>query len=61
MAMLKANGIFKRDEQAKLLCNLYGSHISAHQIAEILSRKKHGKPVPEDFIAPSPKSRKNIT
>jgi transcriptional regulator with XRE-family HTH domain len=49
MAMLGANGIFNRDEQAKLLHDLYGSDLSAHQISEMLSRKKHGKPVSEDM------------
>jgi hypothetical protein len=26
----------------------YGIELSPHQISELLSRKRHGKPVPED-------------
>jgi hypothetical protein len=49
IARLEANGIFNRDEQARWFYNLYGASITGHQISEMLSRKKHGKPVQEDI------------
>jgi transcriptional regulator with XRE-family HTH domain len=48
LALLEANGIYGRAEQARALRESYGIELSPHQISELLSRKKHGKPVPED-------------
>jgi hypothetical protein len=49
METLKANGVYNREEQAKVLLESCGKKLTPHQISEILSRKKHGKTVPEDI------------
>jgi transcriptional regulator with XRE-family HTH domain len=49
IALFQANGVYNRKEQARLLQESYGIELSPHQISELLSRKKHGKPVPEDI------------
>jgi transcriptional regulator with XRE-family HTH domain len=49
ISLLQANGVYNRKEQAQLLYESYGIEVSPHQISELLSRKKHGKPVPEDI------------
>jgi transcriptional regulator with XRE-family HTH domain len=49
ISLLQANGIYNRKEQAQLLHESYGIELSPHQISELLSRKKHGKPVPENL------------
>jgi transcriptional regulator with XRE-family HTH domain len=48
IALFEANGVYSRIEQSELLRESYGIEFSPHQISELLSRKKHGKPVPED-------------
>jgi transcriptional regulator with XRE-family HTH domain len=50
VAMFEANGIFDREEQARILRESFDMDISARQLTEMISRKKRGKPVPEDFI-----------
>jgi transcriptional regulator with XRE-family HTH domain len=47
IALLEAHGVYSRTEQAELLRDSYGIEMTAHQISELMSRKKHGKPVPE--------------
>jgi transcriptional regulator with XRE-family HTH domain len=47
ISVLQANGIYNRKEQSQLLHESYEIELSPHQISELLSRKKHGKPVPE--------------
>jgi predicted RNase H-like nuclease (RuvC/YqgF family) len=49
IALLQANGVYNRKEQAQMLRESYGIELSSHLISELLSRKKHGKPVPEDI------------
>jgi transcriptional regulator with XRE-family HTH domain len=50
VAMFEANGIFDREEHARILRESFDADISARQLTEMISRKKRGKPVPEDFI-----------
>jgi transcriptional regulator with XRE-family HTH domain len=50
IAMFEAHGIHNREVQARILRDSFDSDISAHKLSEIMSRKKHGKPVPEDII-----------
>ena len=50
IAMLEANGINKREEQAQLLRDSFGMDITPHQLSETLSRQKYGKRVPENFV-----------
>ncbi|GHV44859.1 hypothetical protein FACS1894204_02710 [Synergistales bacterium] len=47
IAMLEANGICNREDQSKELSKSCNTEMSAHQISDLLSRKKHGKPIPE--------------
>jgi transcriptional regulator with XRE-family HTH domain len=47
--MLETNGVYSREAQAKILLESYGKELTPHQISEVLSRKKHGKTVPEDI------------
>ena len=49
IAVLSANGLFEREEQSKFLRETYGIELSAHQISELVSRKKHGKTIPEEI------------
>jgi transcriptional regulator with XRE-family HTH domain len=48
IALFEANGVYSRIEQSELLRESYGIELSPHQVSELLSRKKRGKPVPED-------------
>ncbi|MDR1137257.1 MAG: helix-turn-helix domain-containing protein [Synergistaceae bacterium] len=48
IALLKANGIYNRTEQSQVLRESHGIELTPHQISELLSRKRHGKSVPED-------------
>jgi transcriptional regulator with XRE-family HTH domain len=50
IAMLEANGIHSREEQAQLLRDSFDMDISAHQLSDALSRQKHGKRVPENLV-----------
>jgi hypothetical protein len=45
----KDNGICGRDKHSEVLSESYGIEMSAHEISEFMSRKKHGKPVPENI------------
>jgi transcriptional regulator with XRE-family HTH domain len=49
LCLLNASGIYGRAEQSQVLRKSYGIELSPHQISEFLSRKRHGKPVPEDI------------
>jgi len=51
IAMLEANGIHSREEQAELLRNSFDMNISAHQLSDALSRQKHGKRVSENLVS----------
>lgn len=44
---LSENGIYKRDEQSKVLEESYGIKLSEHQISEIVYRDKKGQKIPE--------------
>jgi hypothetical protein len=50
IALLKANGVYKGDDLSRYMLESYNIEISPHQISELLSRKKHGKPVPDDLV-----------
>jgi hypothetical protein len=50
VVMFEANGIFDREDQARILCESFDADISARQLTEMISRHKRGKPVPEDFV-----------
>ena len=50
IAMLEANGIYGREQQASLLRDSFDMDISAHQLADAISRQKHGKQVSENIV-----------
>jgi len=58
IALYEANGIYEREEQARLLHESYNMELTPHQISEYLSRKKNGKPVPADIINLQPYKRR---
>jgi transcriptional regulator with XRE-family HTH domain len=43
------NGIYGREKHSKVLLESYEMDMSAREISEFMSRKKHGKPVPESI------------
>jgi hypothetical protein len=47
IAMIAANGVCEREEQSKLLRDSYDIELTAHQISELVSRKKLGKSIPD--------------
>ena len=57
IALYEANGIYEREEQARLLRESYNIDLTPHKISEYLSRKKSGKPVPADIINLQPYKR----
>ena len=57
IALYEANGIYEREEQARLLHESFNMELTPHQISEYLSRKKTGKPVPADIINLQPYKR----
>jgi transcriptional regulator with XRE-family HTH domain len=50
ISMLEANGVTGRSEQAEIISRTSGREISAHQISDLMSRKKRGLPIPEDLL-----------
>ena len=58
IALYEANGIYDREEQARLLNESYNMDLTPHQISEYLSRKKTGKPIPTDIINLQPYKRR---
>ena len=58
IALYEANGIYDREEQARLLNESYNMDLTPHQISEYLSRKKTGKPIPTDVINLQPYKRR---
>jgi transcriptional regulator with XRE-family HTH domain len=50
VAMLEANGISGREEQAQLMRESFDMEINAHQLSDAISKQKHGKPVPENLM-----------
>ena len=58
IAMLEANGIHNREEQARLLRDSFEMDISAHQLSVALWRNREGKSVPEDMVNMRPDKRR---
>jgi transcriptional regulator with XRE-family HTH domain len=50
ISLLEANGVTNRNEQAEIISKVADREISAHQISDLMSRKKRGLPVPEDLL-----------
>jgi DNA-binding transcriptional ArsR family regulator len=50
ISLLEANGVTNRDEQAEIISKVADREISAHQISDLMSRKKRGLPIPEDLL-----------
>jgi transcriptional regulator with XRE-family HTH domain len=50
ISMFEANGVTNRDEQAEIISKIADREISAHQISDLMSRKKRGLPIPEDLL-----------
>lgn len=50
ISMLEANGVTNRNEQAEIISRASDRGITAHQISDLMSRKKHGLPIPEDLL-----------
>ena len=57
IAMLEANGIHSREEQAILLRDSFDMDINAHQLSDALSKQKHGKRVSEKLVNMRPYAR----
>jgi transcriptional regulator with XRE-family HTH domain len=47
--LFEINGIRGRDDQAELLAESYDIEMPPHEISEMISRKKHGKHIPESI------------
>ena len=50
IAALEANGVFGRNEQARILEESYGKRLSAHDITKMMSRKRRGLVIPESAL-----------
>jgi hypothetical protein len=50
ISLLEANGITNRSEQAEIVSRVSDKEITAHQISDLMSRKKRGLPIPEDLL-----------
>jgi hypothetical protein len=50
ISLLESNGVTNRDEQAEIINRVADREISAHQISDLVSRKKRGLPIPEDLL-----------
>ena len=50
VAMFEANGVFDREEHARVLREDFDMDMTARRLTEIISRFKHGKSVPEDIF-----------
>jgi transcriptional regulator with XRE-family HTH domain len=50
ISMLEANGITSRSEQAEIISKGSDREITAHQVSDLMSRKKHGLPIPENLL-----------
>jgi transcriptional regulator with XRE-family HTH domain len=50
VSMLEANGVTNRNEQAEIISRASDREINAHQISDLISRKKRGLPIPEDLL-----------
>jgi transcriptional regulator with XRE-family HTH domain len=50
ISLLEANGVTNREEQAEIVSRASDREFSAHQISDLMSRKKHGLPIPEDLL-----------
>jgi transcriptional regulator with XRE-family HTH domain len=50
ISLLESNGVTNRDEEAEIISSLSDREISAHQISDLISRKKRGLPIPEDLL-----------
>jgi transcriptional regulator with XRE-family HTH domain len=50
ISLLEANGVTNRNEQAGIISKVSDREITAHQISDLVSRKKRGLPVPEDLL-----------
>ncbi|MDR1510108.1 MAG: hypothetical protein LBS53_10755, partial [Synergistaceae bacterium] len=50
ISLLEANGVMNRDEQAEIISKVADREVTAHQISDLVSRKKRGLPIPEDLL-----------
>jgi transcriptional regulator with XRE-family HTH domain len=50
ISLLESNGITNRDEQAEIISRVADREVTAHQISDLMSRKKRGLPIPEDLL-----------
>jgi hypothetical protein len=50
ISLLEANGVTNRNEQAEIISRASDREITAHQISDLVSRKKRGLPIPEDLL-----------
>jgi transcriptional regulator with XRE-family HTH domain len=57
VAILEANGIYKREKQIDILRDSFEMDISVRQLADALSKHNHGKRAPEDIVNLKPSRR----
>ncbi|MDR1623129.1 MAG: hypothetical protein LBS00_12210, partial [Synergistaceae bacterium] len=50
ISLLESNGVTNRDEQAEIISRASDHEITAHQISDLMSRKKRGLPIHEDLL-----------
>ena len=57
VAILEANGIYKREKQVGILRDSFDMDINVRQLADALSKHNHGKRAPEDIVNVKPTLR----
>lgn len=57
VAVLEANGIYKREKQVAILRDSFEMDINVRQLADALSKHNHGKRAPEDIVNLKPTMR----
>ena len=57
VAILEANGIYKREKQVAILRDSFEMDINVRQLADALSKHNHGKRAPEDIVNLKPSRR----
>ena len=50
VSLLEANGVTNRNEQAEIISRASDREITAHQLSDLMSRKKHGLQIPKDLL-----------
>jgi transcriptional regulator with XRE-family HTH domain len=50
ISLLESNGVTNRNEQAEIISKVADREITAHQISDLISRKKRGLPISEDLL-----------